>query len=162
MSGIEVVGLVLGAVPITLLAVDGYLKLAESVERYRKYRERLSLLYNLLKIEHAIYHNNCKSLLRGIVSDSDAEKLIEDPRDNSDKWREQELELAFKNRLGTDYEPFMGTVIELNKVIGKFDKKLKVGPEASLVNLDVKVSDFLNRSTTRTPKDFSIVSNSVF
>ncbi|KAL1392312.1 hypothetical protein HDK64DRAFT_70722 [Phyllosticta capitalensis] len=126
MSGIEVVGLVLGAVPITLLAIDGYLKLAESVERYRKYREKLSLLYNLLKIEHAIFHNNCKSLLRGIVSDSDAEKLIEDPRDNSDKWREQELELAFKNRLGTDYEPFMGTVIELNKVIGKFDKKLKV------------------------------------
>ena len=72
------------------------------------------------------------SLLRG-ANDSDAEKLIEDPRDNSDKWREQELELAFKNRLGTDYEPFMGTVIELNKVIGKFDKKLKVGPKASLV-----------------------------
>lgn len=70
MSGIEAVGLVLGAIPLAAKAFKVYAESVSTVGRYRKYKHILRDLYQEIDSERIEYLNTCELLLDGIVDDN--------------------------------------------------------------------------------------------
>lgn len=64
MSGIEVVGVVLGVLPLAAKAVDGYLKYTSNI---RKYDNDLRELLQDFVVEDTRLRNSCRNLLNDII-----------------------------------------------------------------------------------------------
>lgn len=70
MSGPDIiVGLVFGALPLIVMAVEGYEKINDVIARYRKYSNEAARFSTELSTQKAIFHNECKLLLREVVDD---------------------------------------------------------------------------------------------
>lgn len=70
MSGPDViVGLVFGALPLIVKAVEGYEKINDVIATYRRYSNEAARFSTELSTQKAIFHNECKLLLREVVDD---------------------------------------------------------------------------------------------
>jgi len=67
MSGIEVAGIVMGAIPIILAGLQFYTEGISVTKRYRKYEEGIKDLSRQLGTEYAIYANSVKLVLNGVI-----------------------------------------------------------------------------------------------
>ncbi|KAL1640287.1 hypothetical protein SLS58_007103 [Diplodia intermedia] len=131
MSGIEVAGLVLGAIPLAVKAFKIYAESVSQVKRYRGYRNHLQDLYQDLDSEYIVYLNTCEQLLDGIVDhNAQKTKLLEDP--GGDAWRDPELEEKLKRRLARSYENYMETVQGMKSAVEEIKARLKLGPDGKV------------------------------
>ncbi|KAK8246590.1 hypothetical protein HDK90DRAFT_15059 [Phyllosticta capitalensis] len=121
MSGIEVAGLVLGAVPLMIEAMKQYADGARTVKRFIKYEVPLRDLCLDLRNEKAKYENTCLQLLAGIVPHNEVAKVLDGPF-----WKRPDLEPAIRSRLGTSHEQFVETMIRLSEVIREIADQLKL------------------------------------
>lgn len=67
MSGIELAGLVLGAIPVVVAGLESYIKGVATIKRYSKYKNELKSLRTSLTTEYDIFRNSCEELLEGLV-----------------------------------------------------------------------------------------------
>ncbi|KAK8171503.1 hypothetical protein BKA80DRAFT_213218 [Phyllosticta citrichinensis] len=124
MSGIEVAGLVLGAVPLIIEAMKQYADGARTVKRFIFYEEPLRDLSRNLRAERAICQNTCEKLLQGIAPESEIDGLLQDM--DGKLWERLDLEPAVRLRLGRSHEPFVETLIRMGEVIREIANKLKL------------------------------------
>lgn len=111
MSGVEVVGVVLGAIPICVIALDGYIKGAEQRRRWKECRYDLISLRRVLTTHHFILENTCRSLLTGVVSDKTLELLVKSP--NATGWAHPATAQALKQKLGTSLQPCLDSLVDV-------------------------------------------------
>lgn len=139
MSGIEAVGLVLGAIPLAAKAFKVYAESVSTVGRYRKYKHILRDLYQEIDSERIEYLNTCELLLDGIVDDNAQKtRLLQNP--GGDEWQGSELEGRLKRRLAGSYETYMKIIENMNNTVKEINALLKLGPDGK-VQLD-KTSRF--------------------
>lgn len=139
MSGIEVVGLVLGAIPLAAKAFKVQAESVSTVGRYRKYKHILRDLYQEIDSERIEYLNTCELLLDGIVDDNiQKTRLLQNP--GGDEWQGSELEDRLKRRLAGSYETYMNIIENMNNTVEEINALLKLGPDGK-VQLD-KTSRF--------------------
>lgn len=125
MSGVEVAGLVLGALPLLLAGLQFYAEGIAVTKRYWKYREEVNSLLNDLKAENAVYQNSIETLLLGVVDAKDVTEFLANP--GGDLWKAASFERRLKQRLGTSYDPYLTTVLKLQRSAEKFNERLKLG-----------------------------------
>ncbi|KAF2144987.1 uncharacterized protein K452DRAFT_316124 [Aplosporella prunicola CBS 121167] len=127
MSGVEVAGLVLGALPLIIEAIKIYADGVSTVERYLRYEEPLLDLYWALETEYIMYQNTCEQLLDGIVdSNTEMAMLLQDP--GGPAWKKQELECMVKHRLSRSYPSYERAMYKMELAVDGIKGLLKLGP----------------------------------
>jgi hypothetical protein len=76
MSGLEIAGLVLGALPLAIKAIQGYRETFSSLTKIEKGLENLE---SDLQTEQVRFQNTCELLLIGIVPPMKINAMIADP-----------------------------------------------------------------------------------
>jgi hypothetical protein len=131
MSGIEVVGIVLGALPLAISLFRSYEDLAAAKNRLRDFEKLYRNVLRDLEHEELIFRLIIETLVRPLVNDEmiekdDLDRIINNTDDSS--WAEQNISEALRQRLGDVHMPFVQVVedtkqqcMQLLKSIG-FDK----------------------------------------
>lgn len=134
MSGIEVAGLVLGAMPMLIEAVKAYADGVSTVTLYLKYERPLRSLHNALDAEFGIYQNTCEELLDGLVENNDERAaLIAQPGGLA--WKDPELQAKLEQRLSRTYRGYVGTMEDMEYAISEIKGLLKLGPDGKVRKL---------------------------
>ncbi|OMP81792.1 hypothetical protein BK809_0006100 [Diplodia seriata] len=125
MSGIEVAGLVLGALPLIIHAITVYADGVSTVERYFKYEIPLRNLHRALEAEYVIYQNTCEELLNGIVEGNEQRAALLDKPGGPD-WAKPALEERLKQRLSRAYTAYIGTMKSMKDTVSGIEALLKL------------------------------------
>jgi len=124
MSGVEIAGLILGALPLVIHAVERYSQGVQSVRRYIKYRRELESLVRRLGLEVEMFRNICEELLNGIVSIDRMANMLDDPAGSV--WSDPEIDQRLQKRLHRSYTVYLNTVKDMVVVLEEFKIRLKI------------------------------------
>lgn len=116
MSGLEVVGVVLGALPLIISAFEHAQSLARKWDLLTNFNSENLKIWNDVKDEELMFRLQLQTLLAPLVRDGDLTKdrletLMLSPR--SDAWREADLDAALRKRLGEAHDRYFGNVEEI-------------------------------------------------
>lgn len=142
MSGIEVAGLVLGALPLLLSGLEYYKEGMIPLKDFVRFEMVIRELRRRLQNAHMRFKNTCEKLLNGLLSQDDESLLLLLLRNpGGPEWQTPEMMQKIRLRLQKSYETFLDTVVyigfqldELRTVIGLDDKgyvSLEVFPPSS-------------------------------
>ncbi len=151
MSGIEIVGLVLGAVPLVISSLEHY---EEGIPHFRDYRHvssQLKATEEQLRFQQSILQDTLWLQLSQVLSEPEIRELLSDPR--SPKWQAQKVESGLKESLGAGYDVFMvlisrlfDTVSSLERTLQNITKDSKIGNKPAI---RTRVKWALSESQTR-------------
>ncbi|KAG7431293.1 hypothetical protein Forpi1262_v008130 [Fusarium oxysporum f. sp. raphani] len=115
MSGLEVAGIVLGSIPLLIIALEKYTEGLSTLHRWRKYKRELQSLIRNLETERIKLQNVCEKLLLDLVPHYKIEALIDNPM--GDLWREEETLKKVQFRLGKGFKVFQDTANDLRATL---------------------------------------------
>lgn len=97
MSGVEIVGVVLGAIPLLISTLEHYRHGASAIRVWRRYDREIKSLVTDLENERIRLQDVSEKLLTGIIPDSKVDYMINDPFGPS--WREDAVRKMIEARL---------------------------------------------------------------
>ncbi|KAK0644433.1 hypothetical protein B0T16DRAFT_332564 [Cercophora newfieldiana] len=134
MSGIEVAGLVLGAFPVAIWALERYRDVARVMGFWYEIRLEYQRSSNELKFHRLSFVRNLKQLLLPIVSDdSQLKRLIDDP--GGDAWKDPAIQTALQTRLQDSYGLYLDILHEMERVMHDLNKELATDSDKVQSNL---------------------------
>lgn len=122
MSGFEIAGLVLGAIPLITKAFDDYRRVIASVEVWRHYEVEVSCLILNLNSEHHRLEMICGTYLSSLDPDTDIDSMRSDPF--GPLWKDEVVQRKIKARLESSYGKFQLVMEEFRKAINFIKDKL--------------------------------------
>jgi hypothetical protein len=120
MSGFEIIGVVLGTIPIAVSLAEEFRK---AIQSWRKYDREIKSLIRRLKTEHNLLQSYCEKLLIGIVSHTEIEPMIQEPF--GPLWKERRINSMARQRLWKSYDIFEDTVRGMKEAGEELTKKLE-------------------------------------
>jgi len=124
MSGFEIAGLVLGAFPIAISALQGCCRAAELLDCWREMRREHSKCDREIKYNHIRYISTLKQLLLPLVVDDETIcHLMGDP--GGESWKASEIADALESRLQDSYGLYVETIKEMQRVMGEITQELE-------------------------------------
>jgi len=159
MSGIEIVGLVLGAIPLVisgkstrgLVAVnleafttfahgakananstglEHYGEGVKTIKSMFNYPQEFATLSRRLRIENGIFKNAIELLLHDAVDDTTALLLLEQPAGK--RWHDPNVKNGLQEKMQSSYIVFMETIESMNRTITEFQQRLRLGPDGKV------------------------------
>jgi hypothetical protein len=125
MSGIEIAGLVLGAIPVLISALDVYREGAENARDWWRIERSYNKCRNDLSFHGVVFEGNVERfLLPMVVGDDELRLLMDDPAGSG--WEDPELEHRLKWRLPKSYDLFLITIEEILQLIDSLKVELRV------------------------------------
>ncbi|KAI9668924.1 MAG: hypothetical protein M1829_005236 [Trizodia sp. TS-e1964] len=123
-TGIEIAGLLLGAMPLVISALENYEKMLDPVKAMFNYGSELSRATRVLDNSYTSYKQSMQLLL---APGTEKEKLhIMMKNTDSEYWKETEIVEALQERLGTSYKSYMWTLKEIDIVIMYIAKHISI------------------------------------
>lgn len=126
MSGLEVVGIALGAFPLIINLLEHYEDGFRTVEGWRFYRLGFTTLVNMLNREKIIFQQHIEGLLR-IISDSeyDIKALMSDFK--CDAWKDPNLTLKLKRKMSheTELENYLAGIEAIHTNLDRLAARLE-------------------------------------
>ncbi|KAJ9143383.1 hypothetical protein NKR23_g6633 [Pleurostoma richardsiae] len=122
MSGLEVTGIVLGAIPLLISTLEHYGEGLSTLQRWRKYERELRSLTRNLETERVKLQDVCEKLLIDIVPPSRIESMINDPM--GDAWREKEVQRKVETRLWKGYHVFEATIEDIKVAVDEMSRRI--------------------------------------
>jgi hypothetical protein len=123
MSGFEVAGVVLGAFPIAISALEKYREVANRAGLFWKIRVEHKKCSDELKFHQLRLKTNLKSLLLPLgVDDGKLTKLLSNP--GGDGWREREVAEQLEQRLQDAYELYLDYIKGMERVLEELNHEL--------------------------------------
>ena len=114
MSGFEIVGIILGIVPIVTASIEQY-KTSLAMREVRQ-------LERSFKTQRNIFLNTIEELLSSLVSDAQLKKLLDHP--DGEAWKDAHIATKLEEHLGESYQSFteiledvQGMMLELEKIL---------------------------------------------
>lgn len=123
-TGIEVAGLVLGALPLVLAGLQSYADGIAVSRRFRMFDLEVKALKTDVMTENARYRNSIELLLIGLVHPRDMSAFLADA--GGDLWKEEGFNQRLRERLGKSYDAYMSTVAQLHITIQALEDRLKL------------------------------------
>ncbi|KAI0153513.1 hypothetical protein BJ166DRAFT_358957 [Pestalotiopsis sp. NC0098] len=136
MSGFEVVGVVLGTIPVVLAIIEKY-------QSTRKSKSERDTLRRSLNTEHTTLQNTCEKLLVNIAPAGKIDAFLNDPF--GPLWKTQEAHDSVRLRLWKSYDEFEETVRELKDAIDQLGQELGLDDPAQLQSAHLLESGILQR-----------------
>jgi hypothetical protein len=118
MSGIEVVGLLLGAVPLAISALEHYKEGIDVISDFRNYRSTLKSLKTKLSIQEELYRGTLQRLLLSELSLLEVHALFPEPgaEGSNALWGTKDIEDKLRRKLGAKFGLFMDVVTDVGKL----------------------------------------------
>lgn len=128
-------GLVLGAIPLVISAMEHYADGVETLGRYRRYKLELRTLINILQTEKTKLMNTCDKLLVGLAPPWQIEAMIENPY--GELWREKEMQKKIRVRLWRSFTVFEDTVKDVHAAIEEMVLRLGLQPDGKVSSYSI-------------------------
>jgi hypothetical protein len=111
----EVAGLILGAVPLLISALEHYEDFVEPTVAFFKWKGQLSKVTRRLLMGHTAYEQSVRLLLKQVVNNEDLVDMIDYPQ--SDYWKSDCLVKDLREKLGSAYQPTFSTIQEIADIM---------------------------------------------
>lgn len=115
MSGFEIVGVVLGGIPLIISALEHYAQGISIIMRYKHHARVLRSYQTKLKIQQALLHGTVKRLLSlsGFsVAESNTHLLSSELEEISTLWGNKDIEKKLRGKLGSTLDILMNVIKE--------------------------------------------------
>jgi len=125
MSGFEVVGIVLGSVPLLISGLEHYRDGIDTVQNMIRYTEVVNTIVISVSTNLAIYEQSCEALLSRLMLPPHVfQELLDNP--NSPLWSDKEIVSQLSKQFGSnmEHETYLRAVKKLNQRISKLKSKL--------------------------------------
>ena len=124
MSGLEVVGVVLGAIPLVIAALERYAEVAATVRIIRTAAQEFRTVARRLEAEHLIFRNALTNLLNDCTSirPEMLKSLLHTV--GSSAWKEPDVEVALLKRLGGSLKSYREHVQSISLALHNFKGRL--------------------------------------
>lgn len=140
MSGVEIVGLLLGCLPLAISALENYRNGLDPLKDYFRYDRTLKSLRTRLRLQEDLYKGTLQRLLVSELSETQASTLFRNSEHGVDEelWASKEIGEKLQRKLGDRYATFMDVIGEMQAIMTKLMYKLdidiqgKVGKPVSL------------------------------
>lgn len=154
MSGIEVAGIVLGAIPLVISGLEHYGEGARTIRSMLDCPKEFATLSRRLRVENETFRNTMELVLSGFVGDGTLSDMLTQPGGKA--WTETRIEQELRRTLQGSHAVFLETVVDMNRALVTFIERLRLDADGK-VRL-VKVSalpesyvDRQNRARSTTP-----------
>jgi hypothetical protein len=127
MSGIEIVGLVLGALPLLVSGIAQLSATLSTVDRIIRPQRELNSLRIRINTELQLFRNTTQQLLLKITNDTDVKNLLEYP--SSTLWKEDEFERKLKDMLAESYSVWQQAMKDVLEAIKDIRTRLNLPEE---------------------------------
>jgi hypothetical protein len=125
MSGFEIAGVVFGAFPIAMSALQGYKQAFELLNFWKEIRREHRQCTDELRFNHTRYTYNLKQLLLPLVVDDDRiSDLMAAPL--GEAWKAPDVADAPKSRLQGSYDLYFDTISEMQHVMKDLNNELAI------------------------------------
>ena len=131
MTGVEAAGLVLGAFPLILKAIDGYHGYVEPVKDLMFYKLRFDEFHRAVTIQSAKFNHSLGEILDPIVTLKTKDELLNDHKGPA--WGCSKLTEELKRTLAKNYDAFTGTVQSMDETLQKLKQGLGITEKVSIV-----------------------------
>jgi hypothetical protein len=136
MSGIEILGIILGGIPLIISALEHYHDGVSAVQRWRKWdRERRSVL-RALKIESVKLQNTLEKLLSDIVPLALMETMVQNPY--GPLWSRDDIKIKVRSKLAASSDAFEESVQEIKEAMQGMGRKLGLGSDITVRGVSPK------------------------
>lgn len=117
MSGIEVVGIVLGALPLMISGIEKYSEGVSAARRLFHPRRELRNLHRAIRTELQVFRNAALLLLHRIATQSEVECLLREPTSNL--WKAPDFERHMRTLLGSSYSVWCEVMADISNAINE-------------------------------------------
>lgn len=138
MSGIELAGLVLGAFPLAIAALEKYGEAARRFGMFLYIRAEYKHWKDDLRFHDIAFKRHLKQLLLPLVfDDGTIKELLLDP--GSEAWRDAQIDRLLRKRLNEAHELYMGYITGIRQVLQEIEKHLALesAPVKQMLNSQV-------------------------
>lgn len=123
MSGFEVAGIVLGAFPLAISALEGYRQLARRMKFFHEIREEYQKCLNDLRYNRLRFHRNIKQLLIPLGADkAEVNDLLANP--GGEVWSNHPIATALEARLEESYSLYLDTIDSIKITMDELNSEL--------------------------------------
>lgn len=130
MSGLEAAGVVLGALPLVISALEHYANGINTAKRFWRYKSEVRSLMLQINTERGIFINTVEQLLTGIVRIEQMSDFISSP--GGAIWREAGIELKLKDRLRGAYDIYLDNVRGMERSLRRMMEKLALNSDGKV------------------------------
>ncbi|KAJ5175165.1 uncharacterized protein N7482_001042 [Penicillium canariense] len=149
-TGVETAGLVLGAIPIIISALENYENLAAPTQAFIHWKRHLRRLIRELYTIHTSYDQAVRLLLKPFADLTDQTTMMEDSR--SALWREGDIADSLRDKLGPVYGPFILTIDEVSEILVEIAACLNIpGSQQVFTSKNLLPVVFSNLQIANTP-----------
>ncbi|KAJ4294169.1 hypothetical protein N0V90_007859 [Kalmusia sp. IMI 367209] len=150
MSGLEIAGVLLGAFPLIISALEHWRDVAEVGRFLRRTRKEYSACRREVQFHEIVYKRNLKGLLLPIIKDADeVARLIDDP--GNEDWRNKALQQRLEEQLQESYNLYMEIISEMNETAEELRKELALDKESFQSKLASPEAEKQRRLTSLQP-----------
>ncbi|CAM1509046.1 Fc.00g027850.m01.CDS01 [Cosmosporella sp. VM-42] len=111
MSGFEIAGLVLGALPLLISAIEHYDSTLDRLTAFFKWEDELKKFLRELWVQYTSLEMTLRGLLKEVASPVEAEEMMLDFR--HDLWSSRELAESLEDKLKAAYGVYVYTIKEM-------------------------------------------------
>jgi hypothetical protein len=123
MSGIEIAGLMLGAIPLVIAALEHYEDLITPAKNFVNFQGELGRAIQELWNQYTFFEQSMEVLLRPVTTDQELSEMIDNT--NSKLWQDPAIEQDLQRNLGKAYPSYMRTVNDIQKIMIGIAMKLR-------------------------------------
>ena len=120
----EAAGLVLGAIPLVVSALEHYVQGVDTIAKWWSYKRELTSLVRVLGAEHARFLGTCEKLLEGLVTPDELDSLVAHP--GGPGWKDVELDRKLKSRLQRSYGVYLASIQEMKRAVKDLEDRLEL------------------------------------
>lgn len=130
MSGLEVAGIVLGALPLIISALEHYAQGVSTAKRFWHFKSEVRFLLLRINSEKATFVNTLEHLLTGIVRIDRMAGMLANV--GGEEWQDEFIEQCLKDRLRGAYEVYLANVQGMAGALQKIMDKLALAPDGKV------------------------------
>jgi hypothetical protein len=128
MSGFEIAGVVLGAFPILISALDGYRDVAKTVGLWYNIRPEYQKCRNEVNAQRVAFIGNLKRLLLSLeIDDAKLSRMLAVP--GGDEWNDPAVTHHLQTRLRDSFDVFFNTIQDMEKSTAELHKEMAMDPD---------------------------------
>ena len=128
MSGIEVIGLTLGAFPLLISALEGTRRGYSEIQNWWKIQLKYRKFLRAVKVQQTVFFVNLVELLQTIVyNDDELRALLENT--SGPEWQSEDLERRLKDRLPMSHGDYIATMETVKEALQNLQTELGVNKD---------------------------------
>ena len=138
-SGVELAGLILGALPIIIVAIEKYNDGLDPVKSFLRWEKELPALIRKLRNQHVHYAQTIRILIEPITTEFELAEMLSG---SSTLWKDKAMEVKLQEKLQDSYFAYQSTISDIERITKRIASKLDLD-RASEVRITLPIAFFL-------------------